>query len=125
MSLSLAEAPLLPLLIRPSSSGAYNSSERFTKAAMLKQPATIWNWTTGMIIGPQFVAPGLPSTNPNLMTNMIMMHNLWLPKGIDDAGGIQGAGMNAERDISLWATLRDHANRVMYYTVRADDREIE
>ena len=100
--------------------GAFNSSQRFTKAAMLKQPAAIWNWTTGMIVGPAFIAPGLPSTNPNLMTNIIMMHNLWLPKGVDDTGGIQFAGMNAKRDISLWATLRDQANRVFYYLVRAE-----
>ena len=38
--------------------------------------------------------------------------------GVDDAGGIQNLdGGNSNRDITLWTTLRDHANMVWYYMV--------
>ena len=46
-----------------------------------------------------------------------MMRQLWLPKGVDDSGGIQIPGGNANRDISIWVTLRDHANLDFYYLV--------
>ena len=43
----------------------------------------VWNWTDGgkdELINPGNALPGLPSTNPNLLTNIIMIRQLWLPK---------------------------------------------
>lgn len=97
--------------------GAFNSSYRFIRAAIWNQPGLNWEWPKDVGISPRYITAGMPDTNPQLMAVINIIGNVWLPKGIDDAGGQQGVGMAKSRDIVWWSVMRDHKNMVMYYRV--------
>ncbi len=98
--------------------GSYNSSDRFTRAAMLQRPAALWSWPPKELqLSPSFVADGVPEDNGNIMTNMIMANALYLPMGVDDAGGIQIQGNTTHRDMTWWTSVKDHHSLVSYYRV--------
>ncbi|KAF8062972.1 cbh [Scenedesmus sp. PABB004] len=92
--------------------GSHNSSDRFTRLAVLKSVANLSPWRATLNpMSPGFVLSS-PS-NPALMAVLGLIQSVYLPKGVDDAGGVGPA----EADWTIYTTLRDHTNAVYYYRV--------
>ncbi|PRW57425.1 choloylglycine hydrolase [Chlorella sorokiniana] len=109
--------------------GGYNSSDRMARASMLRLPGRTFPWPqSGDIDGPfvpdlspGFKVPGFPDTNGALMGAIAASGAVFLPQGLDDAGGATNKGCTTKdclrRDIVWWTALRDHKNCVMYWRV--------
>ncbi len=61
--------------------GSWNSTDRFTRLAMLRRAAALSDWHGRQPISPNFVGLGVPDTNPTLITTIGMLNTVVLPKG--------------------------------------------
>lgn len=92
--------------------GAFNSSFRFMRPAMLRGPGNVWKWPENGNLSPFYPTnqPGspLPATNPTLVTAVKVLNTIYLPKGIDSSGGSAGPGTSVAggRDLVWWTVLR-------------------
>jgi hypothetical protein len=91
--------------------GDYSSPSRFTRLAMLLNAtaATCYSDKSVVVKGkvettnPAFVPPGLPATNPSLLSVVQVINAAYLPRGQDDGG----LAFDAEEFTPL-SMLRDH-----------------
>ncbi|EFN53454.1 hypothetical protein CHLNCDRAFT_58529 [Chlorella variabilis] len=97
--------------------GSYNSSDRFTRLAVLKYAAgrAPWHAATDPI-SPGFALKS--SSNPALITALDLIQSVYLPKGVDDSGGTGPK----ETDWTIFTTLRDHTKAVYYWRVANSPR---
>ncbi|GBF97748.1 hypothetical protein Rsub_10912 [Raphidocelis subcapitata] len=97
--------------------GSYNQSDRFTRIAMLRKRAMAATWPDDLggldPLTPGVVPKGAPETNGALMASMGLLNAIWMPRGIDASS----AAHNGESDWTIWATIRDHKLKDLYYRV--------
>lgn len=94
------------------SPGSFNSSDRFARLAMLKSTANLVPWQQAYnFISPGFALPG--STNPSIQAVLSLINSVYLPKGMDDTGGVGPK----EADWTIFQTIRDHTRGRYYWRV--------